>query len=53
MKKAVAIVGTRKPIEYSTKVAENLGYALGRDGYTVVSGFAYGCDMCKGIWQEG
>lgn len=42
--KAVAVIGTREPIEYGARVAENLGYVLGRDGYTVVSGLAHGCD---------
>lgn len=42
--KAIAVIGTREPIEYGAKIAENLGYVLGRDGYTVVSGLAYGCD---------
>ena len=42
--KAVAVIGTREPIEYGAKIAKNLGYVLGRDGYTVVSGLAYGCD---------
>ena len=43
-KSAVAVIGTREPIEYGAKIADNLGYVLGRDGYTVVSGLAYGCD---------
>lgn len=42
--KAIAIIGTREPIEHGGKIAERLGYVLGRDGYTVVSGLAYGCD---------
>lgn len=42
--KAIAVIGTREPIDYGVKVADNLGYVLGRDGYTVVSGLAYGCD---------
>lgn len=42
--KAIAVIGTREPVEYGAKVAGNLGYVLGRDGYTVVSGLAYGCD---------
>ena len=41
---AIAIIGTREPTEYGTKIAEQLGFVLGRDGYTVVSGLAYGCD---------
>ena len=42
--KAVAVIGTREPIDYGARVAENLGYVLGRDGYTVISGLAHGCD---------
>ena len=42
--KAIAVIGTREPIEYGAKIAKNLGYVLGRDGYTIVSGLAYGCD---------
>lgn len=42
--KAVAVIGTREPIEHGARIAERLGYVLGRDGYTVVSGLAYGCD---------
>jgi DNA processing protein len=43
--KSIAVIGTREPIEYGGRIAERLGYVLGRDGYTVVSGLAYGCDM--------
>lgn len=42
--KAVAVIGTREPIEYGERIAERLGFVLGREGYTVVSGLAYGCD---------
>lgn len=42
--KAIALIGTREPIEFGAKIAENLGAVLGRDGYIVVSGLAYGCD---------
>lgn len=42
--KAVAVIGTREPIEHGAKIAEQLGFVLGREGYTVVSGLAYGCD---------
>ncbi len=42
--KAIAVIGTREPTEYGEKIAENLGFVLGRDGYSVVSGLAYGCD---------
>lgn len=42
--KAVAVIGTREPTEHGSKIAKNLGFVLGRDGYSVVSGLAYGCD---------
>lgn len=42
--KSVAVIGTREPIEHGVKIADQLGFVLGRDGYTVVSGLAYGCD---------
>lgn len=42
--KAIAVIGTREPIEYGARIAKRLGLVLGRDGYTVVSGLAYGCD---------
>lgn len=42
--KSIAVIGTREPTEYGAKIAEQLGFVLGRDGYTVVSGLAYGCD---------
>lgn len=42
--KAVAVIGTREPIKHGAEVAEQLGFVLGREGYTVVSGLAYGCD---------
>lgn len=42
--KAIALIGTREPIEHGAKIAKRLGKVLGRDGYTVVSGLAYGCD---------
>ncbi len=42
--KAIAVIGTREPIEHGAKIAKRLGKVLGRDGYTVVSGLAYGCD---------
>ena len=42
--KAVAVIGTREPIKHGAEVADKLGFVLGREGYTVVSGLAYGCD---------
>ena len=41
---SVAVIGTRKPSEQGRKVAKNLGYVLGRDHYSVISGLAVGCD---------
>ncbi len=42
--KAVAVIGTREPIKHGAEIAEQLGFVLGREGYTVVSGLAQGCD---------
>ena len=42
--KCIAIIGTREPTEHGIKVARQFGYIFGRDGYTVVSGLATGCD---------
>ena len=41
---AVAIVGTRKPTEYGVKAAITYGSFAARQGISVVSGLAYGCD---------
>lgn len=41
---SIAIVGTREPTEYGTKVAERLAATAVRDGFVVVSGLAHGCD---------
>lgn len=41
---AVAVVGARHATPYGLKVAEQLGGALARAGYTVVSGLARGID---------
>ena len=44
-RRSVAIIGTRTPTEYGIKIARQLGFILGRDEYTVISGLAIGCDM--------
>lgn len=42
--KSVAIIGTRNPSIHGIKIAERLGYLFGKDGFTVISGLAKGCD---------
>ena len=42
--RAVAIVGTRRSSEYGRRMAHDFAYELGRRGFTVVSGLAYGID---------
>ena len=41
---AVAIIGTREPSAYGTKVAFNLGEEFAKRGFVDVSGLALGCD---------
>ncbi len=48
----VAVVGTRKMTEYGKCMAYNVGYSLAKNGATVVSGMALGCDsvaMCAAL----
>jgi DNA processing protein len=41
---AIAIVGTRDPSEYAKRWTRKMAYALGKNGFTVVSGLAEGID---------
>ena len=52
---SVAIVGARHATPYGLKVAEQLGAALARAGYTVVSGLARGIDAAahRGALRAG
>ncbi|WP_276485774.1 DNA-processing protein DprA [Paraflavitalea pollutisoli] len=40
----VAVIGTREPSPYGKAVGERIGYRLGEEKITVVSGLAKGCD---------
>ena len=42
---AVAVVGTRRPTDYGSRVTRGLAADLARAGITVVSGLAYGVDV--------
>ena len=44
---AIAMVGTRRATPYGIKTAEELGYALSRQGALVVSGGAHGIDTAS------
>lgn len=41
---ALAVVGARKPSDYSVKIAENIVSELAKVGTVIISGFAYGID---------
>ncbi len=43
---AIAVVGTRKPSEYSRKVASAIVSTLSQQGFSIVSGMAEGIDIC-------
>ena len=43
-KKAVALIGTRKPTDYGRKQAYRYGQLLAQKGWLIVSGLAQGCD---------
>ena len=53
--KTVSIVGARRCSAYGKKMAEQLGAALGENGYTVISGMARGVDAYghKGCLSAG
>lgn len=42
--RAIAIVGTRKPTDYGRQAAADLAAGLAEQGFTIVSGLAYGID---------
>lgn len=53
--RAVAIVGTRRSSDYGRRMAHDFSYELGRRGFTVVSGLAYGIDAAahQGTLEAG
>ena len=53
--RAVAIVGTRRSSDYGRRMAHDFSYELGRRGFTVVSGLAYGIDKAahQGTLEAG
>lgn len=42
--KNVAIIGTRKPTEYGSKITKNISKMFTEEGWNVISGLALGCD---------
>ena len=54
-KKIVAIVGARRCSAYGKKMAQELAYLLGKQGYVVISGMARGIDAYahEGCLQAG
>ncbi|MBQ5332064.1 MAG: DNA-processing protein DprA [Oscillospiraceae bacterium] len=42
----IGVVGTRKPSDYSRKVAGAIVRTLARHGFDIISGFAEGIDIC-------
>ena len=51
---AVAIIGTRRPTEYGSRVAHRFGLRCAEQGAVVVSGLAVGCDtLAHRGWLEG
>lgn len=43
---SIAVVGARKPSEYSRRVTAGIVSTLSRHGFDIVSGFAEGIDIC-------
>jgi len=54
-RRAVAVVGTRRPTHYGRATAEDLSYRLGKLGFTIVSGLARGIDTAahRGALKAG
>ena len=54
-RKAVAIVGTRKPSEYGKRIARDFAFYLAKREITIVSGMARGIDSVahKGAIEAG
>jgi DNA processing protein len=52
---SIAIVGSRKPTQYGSSVAENISDELASSGFTIVSGMARGIDALshKGALRAG
>lgn len=52
---AIGVVGSRKPSNYGTKMAEKIAEGLGNRGFIIVSGMARGIDTCahKGAIKAG
>lgn len=42
---SIAIIGSRTPTENGEKIGQALGYYYAKEGFTVVSGLADGCDI--------
>ena len=53
--KMIAVVGTRKPTREGSKMAQNIGSHMARNGFGVASGMAHGIDSAShlGTLEEG
>lgn len=47
--KSVAMVGTRRPTDFGARMGRRLAELLARNGYSIVSGLALGCDTAAHI----